>query len=78
MEHQREKQYVELILADLRLDFGMFEGRNKFIQHVENINAKLLYLLTETKKSTNKEIMEISLPATYAFDIPATTQRIIK
>ena len=73
IEHQRAIQFSRQLLADLQLDSAMFEDINRRIQSMQKGHDSLFYLLTQKTGATDKEILEMLLPLTFVFDIPATT-----
>ena len=73
IEHQRANQFSRQLLADLQLDSAMFEDINRRIQSMQKGHDSLFYLLTQKTGATDKEILEMLLPLTFVFDIPATT-----
>ena len=73
VEQKREKQFVRQLLSDLRLDSNLFERRKREYQSLQNGYDKLLYLLTQKKDATDKEVLETLLPVTFVFDILVTT-----
>lgn len=72
IEHKRAVKFSKQLLADLRLDSGLFERRNYDIEQKQKGYDKLQSVLTQKNAATDREILEILLPTTYVFDLPAT------
>ena len=73
VEHQREKQFVRHLLADLRADSAFFaktvgEMDNRFKKHQE-----FYKLMTSPVKPSDKDIISGSLSLLYMFDVQITT-----
>lgn len=73
IERHRADQFSRQLLADLRLDSQMLENRNRDIQNMQKGYDSLFYLLTKKTGASAREILEVLLPVTYVFDVPATT-----
>lgn len=73
IEHTRANQFSKQLLADLRADSLLFENINSNIESMQQGFDSLAFLLTEKTGATDKEVLEVLLPVTYAFDIPATS-----
>jgi len=73
VEHKREKQFARQLLADLRLDSGLFENRKKEYQSRQNGYDKLLYILIQKNDASDKEVLEALLPVTFVYDLQVTT-----
>ena len=54
------------------LDSVLFENRNGSIENMQKGYDSLMYLLVQKNNATNKEVLEILLPISFVFDIPAT------
>ena len=72
IEQKRANQFSKQLLADLRLDSGLFENKNKPILRIQEGYDKLLYMLTQKTGATDREILETLLPIAFVFDFPAT------
>ena len=78
IERHRADQFSRQLLADLRLDSQMLENRNRDINQMQKGYDSRFFLLTKRNDATPKEVLEVLLPLTYVFDVPATTTTYIQ
>ncbi|MEO6537407.1 MAG: hypothetical protein ABIT07_13175, partial [Ferruginibacter sp.] len=72
VERHREKQYVTMLLADLRTDSIYFIERTKLFEKKEKQHTLFNNLMTDSAAPSNKQIINGFLPLFYIYDIRVT------
>jgi hypothetical protein len=73
IEHKRAKQFSKQLLADLRADSSLLAKQNERIKSMYSGYDTLLYMLTQRRNASDKQVLETLLPLSFAFDVPAVT-----
>jgi len=80
VERSREKQYIRLLLDDLKSDTSFYQSQKQKLLKKQPDFDSLFRLLTQLKPASNQKILEKFLPLgyTYNFEITSTTYNQMK